>query len=258
MNDFDNPKFLTRMDLYSFDVPDLFKYVRMDSALSIISSSSLKFNNPIHFNDIFDCTMYNIYFDMSDLGEHARNDIDLLVKEFPTLKDNMHLMPQGFQRAAEDRLKNISATCFSLDGNNKLMWGLYGDGHKGVCLQFDNLATSRFKINPGMEGLVRYDQTEQVNYCADRVKAVARMFLSKDEDWHHEQEYRFLSLKGEGYYEFNPKFLTGVYLGFKVSKESERRLIGCAKDNGFDHIKFYRSTVIDKNVKYDLIGLEGK
>src|SRR5262249_3282377 len=101
--------------------------------------------------------------------------------------------------------------------------------HCGVCLEFSDFARSEF------------GQLRPVNYCDDltevnalrlydegetkyREKIGERIALTKSPEWSYEQEWRSLVRPARTTHNFNPKALTGVIFGFRISPADEERV----------------------------------
>lgn len=129
----------------------LYHYTKIDSAKKIISGSALKLSMYPKVNDPFDMGKDIIYHPLEDenrLYDAICADTELheirptfkRITEQPKNKAISQLMTvvkenieqRGFKKVIE----NTPFLCFSAAFDIHLMWGHYGDGCKGVVLEF--------------------------------------------------------------------------------------------------------------------------
>ncbi len=149
-----------------------------------------------------------------------------------------------FQNADNYFISNVGVCCFTENIQSIIMWGHYGDGHKGLCLEFD------FDYDSNVMRRVRYQnhiETIEVNreyqlnsdYLNDLVKSVRYI---KHKDWHYEQEVRMFQPKGtkESYH---PTRLTSVYFGCRMDPKDKLEILKILKDKKYSHVKAYEAEV---------------
>jgi len=134
------------------------------------------------------------------------------------------LTDKDFRRAIKNWKQELNKTkgllCFSESWRNPVLWGHYGDRHRGICLGFD----------------VPENDTMPVNYSKSRVKIkfinndpergpseafVNKLLRTKYKHWIYEKERRvFIDLdektkeNGNFFYEYSDKFsLSEVIIG---------------------------------------------
>lgn len=195
----------------------LYKYTTVEACESIIFNKSIRFNNPSSFNDVFDCDLSGVYYDHTSTDKYCQADIELLMREFPTLKNRPELLNEGYRHSMEGKLKGTGFTCFTEEENNHLMWAHYANSHSGVCLEVSLTDNSFQDIRIDIMGEMNYGKFDRVNYCADKVAGLQRIFLTKSEDWKYEKEIRLGTMNGPGNYKFKPGFLKGVIFGARCS-----------------------------------------
>ncbi len=205
----------------------IYKYVSLDIAESIAISSTLKFTNPLKFNDPFDCDISRLKFDLSQADSIVRSEVQNLrekFKNYPEVNDIM--LEKTFRDAQIDKIKRSSVCCFSCIETNLLMWAHYSNKHYGACLIFDNTLENKFPSVPDArftEMIVDYSEFSQINYCESKINGIKNLFGKKSLDWEYECEYRLVILEREGLIRFNSTFLTGVIFGIKVTDEEIER-----------------------------------
>lgn len=97
---------------------------------------------------------------------------------------------KAFQAGRDEAAKMAGVICFSREMSNPLMWGHYGDKHKGICLGFD----------------IDDNHIKEVSYLPERTPAeidmekkfgglsediVEKLMFTKYIGWEYENEVRF-------------------------------------------------------------------
>jgi len=121
---------------------------------------------------------------------------------------------QGGADAWRTTMNDFGVLSLTEDPTNILMWGHYGDSHKGYCLRFDpKKGIFRYAHK------VAYSQDRPVFrvFDPDRDNLAERCLLRKADIWSYEREWRFISFRKVGLVEFPPDALTGIILGANVS-----------------------------------------
>lgn len=108
-----------------------------------------------------------------------------------------------------------------------LMWGVYGDKRKGVCIELDyselgfkdtmfkDIVTYEENISPTIELDSQIATIEEV--CSFIIKNRKRIFFTKQSDWSNEREYRIVS-REDDYLDISQS-ITAVYLTSYESAE---------------------------------------
>lgn len=219
---------------YLIEQSKVFKYVPFEGAKSIVSSLKLKFSNPKDFNDPFDTDEDILDYDISNLGEDAKNDIDTTVASFlkrnnlnhsehfknaiQSLKNSSALI-EAYKLSRQELIENTRTLCLSMDENNILLWSHYADKHNGICLEFDlnvGLENIFTETEIQMIGKVDYDRNEKINYLENKLNAICKLYLTKTNEWSYEKEVRIVILNDNQFQKFNKRFLTGIIFGCKV------------------------------------------
>lgn len=203
-----------------------------ETVLKVLDSTSLMFQNPFEFNDIFE-GMFNV----EKLLRPRNSGVPISFGEIePTLS-----------KCKTD----LAVTCFSEIKDNYLMWAHYADNYKGISLEFDFKQTEFFDSKGlGYERKARY---ERVNYATEFPKVVFHeefldwtyiqkqvkdALFTKSLDWAYEKEVRLLLSEAKGLKAFNPNCLKKVIFGPRCSNELveqiKARIIQFNSDNGVD------------------------
>ena len=201
----------------------------------------VRFSNPKHFNDPWDCPPY---FDVKSIGDQAsrakwRTLIEQWLEELPPNRKSVLVGQLGPDWHLNDSfmvatINKISATvsalnserwriyCLTPHADSLLMWSHYADKHKGICLEFD---VGQELIGRAYRVLYK-DSLDQLGpdiFDEPRLMANA-VLLSKSAEWSYEDEYRILardgttdpafSIKAEGdYLPLPDNMLTAVIAG---------------------------------------------
>ena len=138
--------------------------------------------------------------------------------------------------AYQDILSSYRQISFTMDIDsflkgfmNTMMWGVYGDKTKGVCIEFDY---DRIQFPKGtMTGIVKYKNFPlQHTVLPDNLKTLKQvkqyisknlkqLFFQKQTIWKGENEFRVIS-NGDEYLNIE-NAITGVYLTTCMSKECQ-------------------------------------
>lgn len=134
--------------------------------------------------------------------------------------------------------------------DNKVMWSLYGGKYEGICIEYQipkernyivNLCPvvyKRYGVTNIYKRLVEFTIASCVHYVPEnnkppRVGALTELFCTKDTDWSYQREWRIIGDPLSAI----PTKIKSVYLGFKISKENEEKVVNIAKENKFNVYK---------------------
>ena len=133
--------------------------------------------------------------------EHALSDIEnerLKISRLDELNDPFELIGLALKnKAARRRFANFKRQmndnygllCFSKRWHNPVLWGHYGDKHRGICLGFDVPSRYLKKIDYSAErlniALNESDAGVELNE-----KLIQKLLFTKYEHWAYEEEYR--------------------------------------------------------------------
>lgn len=104
---------------------------------------------------------------------------------------------KGFDKKILDEYKgDVKICCLSKSYNYGLMWAMYGDEHKGICLEVEVDETENIKDDSSISEnyWVKYDikyQNEPAE-IKDGYPTVDEILKIKSPQWKHEQEVRFV------------------------------------------------------------------
>lgn len=187
----------------------LYHYTKLDIAIKILESHSLRFGRLHDMNDIHENDKLS-YVDLSGTA----------INSFPSSALN----------AIGDEMEKYRQISFTTDDEqDKLgfdlhqMWGLYAEKGQGVCLVFDKEILCKELDENVIHGAISYNNAV-ASFCmensnssqtvrSDIQRQTKTLFFHKRKEWEHEQEYRLIkrcpSQKKEEYldYGFSLKFI---------------------------------------------------
>ncbi|WP_368186657.1 DUF2971 domain-containing protein [Aestuariibius sp. HNIBRBA575] len=130
--------------------------------------------------------------------------------------------------------KRVQIACLSEAHDSILMWGLYSNSHKGICICFD-VAMQEHVIGEGLVSAVEYCSNRPSlsveELLSDKVgpddakimQQGERLFLQKSADWAHEKEWRLFGAskdeaKGE-YLKSSSLVPSGLIFGCRAEQQ---------------------------------------
>lgn len=207
----------------------------------IITDKTLWFSSPRDFNDPFDCWVNCA----EPKKEHIQNIISnsnlpnsvksMCLKGAPVYNKKM------MKKDIDIVLSKILICCFSEVKDNILMWSHYADSHKGLCFQFDMLASqdsfSLVKKVEYVDSMPLYDDSK------DRLAIIEKVIQPKAENWAYEKEVRIVKTpnmcdNGKNAISYNPLALKKIIFGCKTDKNTIEKYKRLCKEHGFQHVIF--------------------
>ncbi|WP_120366764.1 DUF2971 domain-containing protein [Acinetobacter cumulans] len=252
-----------------------YKYVSLEKglgALGIINDCTLGYNNPVNFNDPYDC-MHAIDLDFTTFNKEKFEIIaDGKIKATNWIKKKNQiqadLKKQICKDLTKDIRKHVAVTCFSTDPLNILMWSHYADNHKGFLVEFKfpkEYFHASFLHLKNFPLPVRYtDEFPSIKLEWDFVKSrhnssiwvnfSNKMLLTKAKCWGYENEFRMITdiNKHEGnsliLKAFNPELISSLIIGSKISKDHQNAInlsVGNFNKKHGVNIKVYNSELME-------------
>lgn len=211
----------------------LFKYFSISPySLDALENSYFFLNNPLNFNDPFDCCNNLVI-------EQQRDLIDGLA--VPFIND----------------LPDIGVTCFSTQELNPLMWGHYTNSYVGFVLKLK--ADFKFIDNIDIHShkLIKVVYSDNPKPVPENLPfAPEYKFMIKLKDWEYENEWRLIVKKKDQDLNkvfYSPEIIDEILIGYKSSwpfRNSTDELL-CTRFNKLIQTKF-------KNVKTFSVGPDHK
>lgn len=159
---------------YENSLSHLYKYYSLtEYSLDALEHNYFHLNNPLNFNDPFDCCN------------------NLIVEK---QKDAIDGLPTPFI----NDIRNVGVSCFSTNGMNPLMWGHYTNSYVGFVVKFKN--NFHFKNDPGIKSFKLTSVVYSDNPRPANEKypfAEDYQFIVKLKDWEYENEWRLIVNKND-------------------------------------------------------------
>jgi|GEM_PF-1182278 len=245
---------------------EIFKYCPYKNGLEILSSQSLKFTNPMEFNDPFEFDINLLKFDFNDLEPDIKKDYESIKNNYvqqygqgiETFIESIpkHKLEESYKKSQLDKISRSSVCCFSKEKKNIVLWAHYADQHNGVCLIFDVLSTEPFHnhanyvISQGPVIYESYGNYQPSNYLKDKLVGISKLLFTKSKDWEYENEYRYQMLDNGGFIRFNNAFLKGIIFGLRVSDIDKTNFISAAEQMGYLELNYFH--VEKKQLKLEI------
>lgn len=213
-------------------------------------------NNPLNFNDPFDCmlsfestsyskTVRDVCFDVLKnrgiiLSAAENNSLKTDKEPINALatileKKSIHVNQNYLSKIAKPKSfksmlqKMLSVTCFSEKNDSLLMWSHYAQQHRGFCIEYD--FSDDPEISEFLFPVVYSNKKTIVNtgvHDVDCLKAA----LCKSEEWQYEQEWRYINMLKSTFENSNertiPYFdspISAIYFGVNAAQADIDRLL---------------------------------
>jgi hypothetical protein len=180
---------------------NLYKFLRADGLVRLLSTRAIRFTQPAHLNDPYECHLM--------LDRAARNQ---LIDEFyARLKENQPNGSDGYLRERalaneqsivetalehyRDARKELGVLSLSETASDLLMWAHYGDEHKGAVVELEYTHPSillRSKGGDEFSGLFAVDYSDTKIAEVPSRDSIVEALLTKSKAWEYEKEWRVI------------------------------------------------------------------
>jgi hypothetical protein len=208
--------------------------MQFNYAKEMLCNGNFLFQNPIKFNDPFDCKpKFNLNLENPEEYDRLCNQMR---KENPycgyagavSILDNLKQDPRKIEKLIKlledgfnENMKNSGIMCFSGKLKDILLWSHYSNGHKGYCLEFKYEEIKEYLESNqigAFEPVVYSNEFPARTYAAvDPLENIKSIIFTKSKKWSYEKEYRLLIPTMDN----NPKLpltcIKSIYLGAKIS-----------------------------------------
>lgn len=238
------------MDIVKTKQNKIYKYIPFsENALKLLVNNELYFSIPDNLNDPLDCKFAfdNFIVKDDDITNYYKNASGLTEEEKLSYADFHIKNPNRksiSKRIVNDWIRKLrkqyGLSCFSEINDDILMWSHYANGHTGICLEFewkkDEKTFQGNKVNY-VDKLPVFDfsKNEKVDFY--------KVFFSKMNNWCYEREIRSVfKIEYLRTINFNPKALSGVIFGEKISHENKKTIRKIVKmHDDYENVNFYAS-----------------
>jgi hypothetical protein len=117
---------------------------------------------------------------------------------------------KGFRQDIDE---DLGLYCMTSDPRNELMWGHYGDGGRGICVQFGTFNDPIFALAEK----VHYSDEKAIVPLFDESDDRPKAYLNKSQVWAYEKEWRMAVIGHRGILRLAKNSVTGVIFGVKSS-----------------------------------------
>ena len=214
----------------------LFKYVTINTLEKILDGNSLKFTNPLDFNDPFDCNFPGYSLSKKQIEKSIKNSFKKLgvnINSIKNISDEINQLHIKIYDAFETRLSTVRddwdrliskyrILCITDKRDNILMWSHYAESHKGAVLGIDfsflqdkkpdPVKYERYgewfkrKINLEIDNAIHSialstlgrssSDYTEDSFSQNVMSAMAEYFYFKRDDWCYEREHRLVVQSG--------------------------------------------------------------
>lgn len=114
------------------------------------------------------------------------------------------------------RILSLAGTCFSPQ-----LWAYYAGTYTGICLCY--WSQGSLKDAKKVQYLSRRPDD---CHSEDIVPVIKNDFLIKQNDWHHEKEWRIVRKSNKKYFHYNPDELACIIIGHAADAEIVEHILG--------------------------------
>lgn len=257
------------LNLFKYYAP---KYQKEDN-LSFYSKRSIYFQQPVKFNDPWDCkapriiiprqisSLKNIWSKMANKGGPAfvKREWEK-IKKMPRSEIKM-LFENLFKEAVELQRSKVGVFSLSCIPDSELMWSHYASSHSGYMLHFKINITDYYADpslqNTGIPVPVIYkekrDNWNLETYYINSDKHIYNLVRYKSNSWEYECELRLLNIKKWGFIKTPDNWLKSIVIGLNTKSRLESKLRRIGKSL---NIPVFKASMNKSQYKIDIPGLE--
>ena len=233
----------------------VYQYTKFDIALDeILLKQSLRFSDPLTFNDPFDCNekLLKINYDEKLIDETINNlSVKLSRQVKRELKRKFKNRTNQSQILKEKR-KEYKLSCFSESYSEILMWSHYADKHSGICVGFNfpHKYDNKFILCP-----VKYlNELKELDGATDIYRVILYWLTSKSIRWEYEKEIRAISRckspkTDHEYITYDSRYIKEIIFGCNVTdKKIEEAILKIKRSNlDFNNLTIKRMIINEED-----------
>lgn len=236
---------------------EIFKYSKIDEyTLNNLSGNSIYFNSVSKLNDPYEF-IFNFEVDYVLQDDFLRL---FYGKDYDKEKFLKYNFEDIKQKCIFDQVNEIISTtgmsCFTQNNTSLVMWGNYGDKHKGICIGYDtnyNPFKHATPVNYSENILcIPITQKENVKELYLYNEAVSALFW-KCLHWKYEEEYRII-FKSNKKIKYVNEAIIAIYFGLRTTEEDINRVL--INTSHIKNLKYYKADL--SPIKYELFYREIK
>lgn len=218
----------------------VYQYANYDVSLNdILLKQTLRFSDPITFNDPFDCNEKLLQINSSDILIEE-TILNLSIK--PSRQEKRELKrkfkdPRNQSEILKNKRKEYKLSCFSENYNEILMWSHYAEKHSGICVGFNfpHHYKDKFILCP-----VKYiHELKPLEGTIDVHRVILYWLTTKSICWKHEEEIRAIA-KCKNKHEkheiinFDSSYIKEIIFGCNVTNEKIAQALICLKKSNLN------------------------
>ena len=224
----------------------LYKYIDFGSGIDkILIGKTLKFSDPVKFNDPFDCadeliclTKIEEFIHGYISRKHANKNRVEKRKLLNKLLRNKAKVMSIFNDMINEQKENVRVSCFSKTESEILMWSHYANKHGGLCIGFEKVGFKELTDVTLVE--INYlEEFKPYDFQIDATEAIKGWLTTKSNKWKYEMEVRLLNVQKRDIISFEPKLVKEVIFGLKVNKKIINQTVRNLIKEGYNHTEFY-------------------
>lgn len=218
---------------------------------------------PRDFNDPFECRfqfgalgtitdLYDRFVESATLQGTPRHIASSNASEV-LLKIDPKVIAENAKKDTLSRFNALGIFCLCESYKDILMWGHYGQSHRGVCVEFDIAEGVR---TFGLCLKVRYDNAMPVlDYPERSPRDLFNPIVRKSEHWRYEREWRIAIPSGSHQYiEFPPSAVKSVIYGCEATDATKKVVQDLLKDRASaGHAAVKERTLARSENTYELV-----
>lgn len=256
------------LNLFKYYAP---KYEDEDNT-SFYSRGAIYFQQPIKFNDPWDCkapqitiprqinSLKDIWFNLA-----KQNGQDFAKTEWQKIRklprsEIKQLFDKLFKEAFEKQRSKIGVFSLSFIPDSELMWSHYADSHFGYMLHFQ-IDLALYYVDSSLKKVgipipMIYKGKREVwnlgNYYKNRENHVYDLVRFKSSAWEYECEVRLLNVDEYGFIKTPSNWLKSIIIGINTDGKLQEKL----KQIGNElNVSVFSSVINKKEYKIDIPGL---
>jgi hypothetical protein len=185
----------------------------------------------------------------SALTQYERGDGSFDMAKCLSHIENIYLEHLEDRRLDKELGGALGVTCFCRRPDNETLWTYYGDGLRGICVQFDLSSESPLELYDD----VNYDNTEspQIPFTGglekETIDGLARLLFRKHPRYSPEEEIRLVASRDElteGIYrKYTCSSIRSITFGEKTSVVNEKMIRKLFSGKNYEHITYHKAKV---------------
>ena len=207
--------------------PSLYKYTKIcETTLENLFNNQLYFCSPENFND-----PYEFIFQLSVEDSCYEEFLDLIYeggqKQFSYIGMNKEKILEYTRKYYFGSLRGkLGVHCLTKNANNDLMWAHYGDRHRVICIEYDQLSNPFSKFQPvDYIDMVHRVVVNNVKHFEMSVESeFGKALRRKSRWWSNEKEYRYV-LPVDTKLKYSNECIKSITFGFFSKTEDREKVI---------------------------------